>query len=88
MKLPGGTVDPPTHSIAVNTTSPGAFALDVDVAINFATAPAATPGLLDFIWPDAPGWLLEESADLGTWDISARDITTANGQCSVTVDPN
>ena len=53
-----------------------------------AIAPAATPGLLDFIWPDAPGWLLEESDDLVTWDISTRNITTANGQCSVTVDPN
>jgi uncharacterized repeat protein (TIGR02543 family) len=51
-------------------------------------APAATPGLLDFIWPDAPGWVLEESPDLVTWERSTREITTANGQLSVTVDPS
>jgi uncharacterized repeat protein (TIGR02543 family) len=53
-----------------------------------AIAPAATPGLLDFNWPDAPGWVLEESGDLATWDTTMRDITTANGQRSVTVDPS
>jgi uncharacterized repeat protein (TIGR02543 family) len=53
-----------------------------------AIAPAATPGQLDFIWPDAPGWLLEETGDLATWRTSTRDITTANGQRSVTVDPS
>jgi hypothetical protein len=53
-----------------------------------AIAPAATPGLLDFSWPDAPGWVLEESGDLATWDTTTRNITTANGQRSVTVNPN
>lgn len=49
--------------------------------------PAATPGHLDFIWPDTPGWALEESGDLATWNTTTRDITTSNGQRSVTVDP-
>jgi uncharacterized repeat protein (TIGR02543 family) len=53
-----------------------------------SVTPAATPGLLEFIWPDAPGWLLEESGDLATWDTTTRDITTANGQRSVTVNPS
>jgi hypothetical protein len=49
-------------------------------------APAAEPGKLLVSWPDAPGWVLQESAELATWAASTRTITTLNGQRSVTVD--
>jgi hypothetical protein len=50
-----------------------------------AIAPAATPGQLDFTWPDAPGWVLQESPDLMTWTTSTRTVTTTGGQNSVSV---
>lgn len=49
------------------------------------TMPGAQPGARIFIWPDAPGWTLEESADLAGWASSTRTIITADGQRSVTV---
>jgi hypothetical protein len=53
---------------------------------SLAITPAITPGQLDLSWPDAPGWVLEESDNLATWGTSTRTITTSNGQRSVTVD--
>ena len=50
-----------------------------------AVTPAATPGQLAVTWPDAPGWVLQESGNLAGWATSARIITTINGQRSITV---
>ncbi len=49
-------------------------------------ATAAEPGKQVVSWPDAPGWVLQESAELATWATTTRAITTLNGQRSVTVD--
>jgi uncharacterized repeat protein (TIGR02543 family) len=51
-------------------------------------APAAAPDQLTVSWPDAPGWVLQESADLAGWAASTRPITILNGQCSVTIFPS
>jgi hypothetical protein len=51
-----------------------------------AMVPAAEPGKLVISWPDAAGWVLQESGDLAGWAATTRTITTLNGQRSVTVD--
>ncbi len=51
-----------------------------------AMAPAAEPGKLVVSWPDAPGWVLQESANLAGWATTTRTITAVNGLRSVTVD--
>jgi hypothetical protein len=78
----------------VSTTADYTFTSDKPrlLTARFITLPkitmatAAEPGKQVVSWPDAPGWVLQESAELATWATTTRAITTLNGQRSVTVD--
>ena len=81
----GGTVS--TQADYTFTTAvPRALTARFIALPKITMAPAAEPDMLVVSWPDAPGWVLQESAELATWAASTRTITTVNGQRSVTVD--
>ncbi len=85
-----GKVDTIKKVIHVITPSLSPFMLGVnDVVVKpDVQVSSSTPGALSVSWPESfTGWTLQESPDLKptSWINSARAVTTAGGNCEVTV---
>jgi hypothetical protein len=64
------------RSLLANFSRPPAMAM---------TSGASKTNVMVFSWPDTPGWILQESADLETWVNSERPVTIVAGHRTITV---